>query len=1534
MDETDQETSYQQLQRFLTSPLASWIRTLLPSGLDGADALSQYMQLVDGVLLNDVMVQIDPNPSNQRVNKGINGDVNLRIQNLAILVRHLKAYYQETLQQLVIMSPPDVLTIAKEPLSEKSLSEMQKLLLLLLGCAVQCNQKETYIEKIKLLDIDTQSAIVEHIQEVTQNQENILDVHWAELPEVPSQGLDSLARSLAYQVQRLVAERDEFSEVVMELTQERDYLQVQQAYIQGQPERSSSPSSGGLSPGDTRQHLAVELADCKAKLRRLRQELEEKTEQLTDCKHEVTVSLLEIERLQQENLQLVGEARAARGYRDEADALRERSSRVERLESEVVRYRERLHDIDFYKTRMEEVREDNVVLLETKAMLEEQLECSRSRCDGLHEAEKDNLQLRAKIHRLETERDSDRQRLEELLEENLALEFAQKQSMNESAQLGWELEQLNKSPDLGCRRQSVSTEVSEAASSRAIRLEKENHSLLQTIQELRASVQDGSPQLAKLEEEKRRLSIEVEELKESLKKEHPIIEHENLNDGEEGQPQEDVFQGGEQDGSGTGQRRVDRKSEREADRLDNMEQAHSRLQEQYFDLKQSLETARGLLARLGQEKTALEEENACLRRTVEGQRSAEARLAQAERERRELEDEQEALRRSLSSLQMEARRAERLESNVQSLATEKHRIQQDLDSSAKKVAELEKELQVVEAKNHSLRRSVEELRISSRRLEHAEQASHTLESELAQSEKSRKQLDSENRRLRQQAEVREAGLEEATARVVAFEAENRAQGREMIRLGDVCTRFKEVEKENKELVKEITMDKKTLAMLREELVTEKLKVQNQNNELEKLNNELEKIGLNKEKLLQVAHSNDETKYQLLESKIESTQKKTLELREEKITALESRLEESSNLNQQLRQELKTVKKNYEALKQREEEERIAPATSPIPSRRTILLSPGKAERDDATRELLRLKDRLIEIERNNATLQAEKQALKTQYKQLESQNNHLQTQILELQKQAVSLQEHNTSLQTQNAKLQVENSTLNSQNMSLTMQQTQLQGAQAILEAEADEVAKQHEMLKVTYDALLRDHERLAALHERQAADYEDLINRHGDLKTTHRLLEVENKDLEDRLNQLLKQKDQLVELETMLKSEREKMQQETRAHTAIAGEYQQLREENDRLNATYGRLRHEHESLFSEQKELKSELNSSRLHQARLEADCSDLRQQFQQLDVDSARLGSQCELLSHLKQKLEEENRHLLDQIQSLMQHNRDLLEHSMDSKDQFHQEQKQYIDKLNELRRQKEKLEEKIMDQYRFYSLSPPRRKSNWITTQMKKLMRPRKDGSRERLRSAPDGPPLDTSPSTHDGMDSSSVGSNSLDDIQGHHHTTARKSSTGTLQRLALRRNRARNRDKEEEKALHRRSMSMNDLGPGSQSVVTTPLPAVVSGSDAPLRERQLRSGSVDGLGDPEEPAVSKLRRRDLGCMAFSTSAMHMIAGSPSLTIHHGPEGLASSNDSVRSQRDLQSSQPTSSQTCKYICFYFIFIPENSANMVHAVLHALK
>lgn len=47
------------------------------------------------------------------------------------------------------------------------------------------------------------------------------------------------------------------------------------------------------------------------------------------------------------------DARTARTYRDELDALRERAIKADKLESEVGRYREQLHKMEFYKAKVE-----------------------------------------------------------------------------------------------------------------------------------------------------------------------------------------------------------------------------------------------------------------------------------------------------------------------------------------------------------------------------------------------------------------------------------------------------------------------------------------------------------------------------------------------------------------------------------------------------------------------------------------------------------------------------------------------------------------------------------------------------------------------------------------------------------------------------------------------------------------------------------------------------------------------------------------------------------------------------------------------------------------------------------------------------------------------------------------------------------------------------------------------------------------------------------------------------------------------------
>ncbi|XP_010614163.1 girdin isoform X7 [Fukomys damarensis] len=1455
------------LEQFMTSPLVTWVKTFGPLAAGNGTNLDEYVALVDGVFLNQVMLQINPKLENQSINKKVNNDASLRIHNLSILVRQIKFYYQETLQQLIMMSLPNVLIIGKNPFSEQGTEEVKKLLLLLLGCAVQCQKKEEFIERIQGLDFDTKAAVAAHIQEVTHNQENVFDLQWMEGTDMSQEDIEPLLKNMALHLKRLIDERDEHSETIVELSEERDGLHFL-------PHASSSAQSPCSSPGmkrtESRQHLSVELADAKAKIRRLRQELEEKTEQLLDCKQELEQMEIELKRLQQENMNLLSDARSARMYRDELDALREKAIRVDKLESEVSRYKERLHDIEFYKARVEELKEDNQVLLETKTMLEDQLEGTRARSDKLHELEKENLQLKAKLHDMEMERDMDRKKIEELMEENMTLEMAQKQSMDESLHLGWELEQISRTSELSeAPQKSLGHEVNELTSSRLLKLEMENQSLTKTVEELRSnmdSTEGNTSKILKFEKENQRLSKKVEileneiiqekqslhncqnlskdlmkekaqlektieTLRENSERQIKILEQENehLNQtvsslrqrsqisaearvkdiekenkilhesiketssklnkieyekrqirkelehykekGERAEELENELHHLEKENELLQKKITNLKIT--CEKIEALEQENSELERENRKLKKTLDSFKNLtfqLESLEKENSQLDVENLELRRNVESLKCASMKMAQLQLENKELESEKEQLKKGLELMKASFKKTERLELSYQGLDTENQRLQKALENSNKKIQQLESELQDLEMENQTLQKNLEELKISSKRLEQLEKENKSLEQETSQLEKDKKQLEKENKRLRQQAEIKDTTLEENNVKIGNLEKENKTLFKEIGIYKDSCVRLKELEKENKELVKRATIDLKTLVTLREDLVSEKLKTQQMSNDLEKLTHELEKIGLNKERLLHDEQSTDDSRYKLLESKLESTLKKSLEIKEEKIAALEARLEESTNYNQQLRQELKTVKKNYEALKQRQDEERMVQSSPPVSG------EDNKWEREsqETTRELLKVKDRLIEVERNNATLQAEKQALKTQLKQLETQNNNLQAQILALQRQTVSLQEQNTTLQTQNAKLQVENSTLNSQSTSLMNQNAQLLIQQSSLENENESIIKEREDLKSLYDSLIKDHEKLELLHERQASEYESLISKHGTLKSAHKNLEAEHKDLEDRYNQLLKQKGQLEDMEKMLKVEQEKMLLENKKHETVAAKYKKLCGENDRLNHTYSQLLKETEVLQTDHKNLKTLLNNSKLEQTRLEADFSKLKEQYQQLDITSTKLNNQCELLSQLKGNLEEENRHLLDQIQTLMLQNRTLLEQNMESKDLFHVEQRQYIDKLNELRRQKEKLEEKIMDQYKFYDPSPPRRRGNWITLKMRKLIKSKKDINRERQKSLTLTPTRSDSSEGflqlphQDSQDSSSVGSNSLEDGQ----TLGTKKSSNT------------------------------------------------------------------------------------------------------------------------------------------------------------------
>ncbi|XP_038134757.1 LOW QUALITY PROTEIN: uncharacterized protein LOC119779244, partial [Cyprinodon tularosa] len=384
----------------------------------------------------------------------------------------------------------------------------------------------------------------------------------------------------------------------------------------------------------------------------------------------------------------------------------------------------------------------------------------------------------------------------------------------------------------------------------------------------------------------------------------------------------------------------------------------------------------------------------------------------------------------------------------------------------------------------------------------------------------------------------------------------------------------------------------------------------------------------------------------------------------------------------------------------------------------------------ATAELLRQKDHLIAVEKSNASLQTESSLLKEQLKQMENQNSSLNSQMAALQRHASTLQEQNSALHTETAKLQVENSTVSSQSASLMAQNAVLQGQVTALEAEAESWQRQRDEAWRARESVLSDHERLLSVHERQAQEYETLISQHAALKGKQRALESEHRTLHGKYCALLQLKEKWEEQQKEGQEEQEELQQEVQKNRLLQQENLQLKSEVDRLTQNQAQ---QNQGLQQRLNELKSSLSSAQQEAGQWMARYDSLMEQHQNLDITMTKLDNHCELLSRLKGNLEEENHHLLSQINLLSQQNQTLLERSMESKELFHQEQKTYIDKLNVLRRQKEKLEEKIMDQYKFYDPTPKKR-SQWSGAKaLVKLIRPRKEQpDRDRARSAPDIP----------------------------------------------------------------------------------------------------------------------------------------------------------------------------------------------------------
>ncbi|XP_027712061.1 coiled-coil domain-containing protein 88B isoform X2 [Vombatus ursinus] len=1339
------------LRDFLSGSLATWVQglaALVGEGQEKEDGEEEeegplspedrFLRLSDGALLHRVMGLIAPNSRGGLRPGGVQGGPGARrVTRLSHLQARLRDFYQEELQLLILVPPPDLQMLGFEPLSEEVIEELEGTLKLMLGASVQCEHRELFIRHIQGLSLGVQSELAAAIQEVSQPGAGmVLALAGPEPGELAGPELELLVRSHMEALVKLARERDRTAQRLAEMLQEQEVPSLQ-------PEPPQ-----GVSQEGPHHHLTLQLADAKAQLRRLRQELEEKAEELLDSQGEVQGLESEIRRLRQEAQVLSGQARRATLYREEAEVLRERAGRLPRLQEDLRRCRERLHVAEAYKGQLEEERALSGALEAARALLEEQLEGARERCSRLHETQRENLLLRARLGEAQVELESARQQLDHLVEENVALE----------AELRWTLHPSPSSPGDApqpCWAPSLQDEVREVEVGRLRSLEQENRELRGQLRELKAGrwsqpplteVEDEESEVPKLEERNQVLEPSgLRDIPKTKNEPPPVLA--SLGDGHgkslpvsEGSVLECSRPSDSPDASGEAGKPV-RSQDLDALALTQQQSKGKAVQEELHgkslrgeislqgeteagDLKSKASSAQPKpLERQSEgqpggqppsprlEAVQGDEEHGEVKPVVQEQRlecEVQVQEGQAgedgdwEREQQALKGDIESLKRAMEALEKEREslkgEVEAGEQRLKALNGEREAWREEQEVQGQRLDALERELESLRHERETLRG---ELEAQGRRLEARGEEAARLGEELARARKAEAEAHSEA-----EAEAREReGLREA---LEAAGRELEAAGREREALAEALgaagrerrqweregprlraraeaaeQKLLELESEERALRGQAEKERQVVEAVRKELQKAAVESQQLKTQVERLQLELGQVTQERDTQLKEQEKHQERTYQALEKRLEEESVVALATKDEEIMSLKARVQ---GLEGQLQCQVSLGLKAEEPP------------------------GPGGAKECPAAAQAVQetLSGRLIMVERSNAALAAEKAALQGQMRQLEGQVGTLQGRVQELQLQNHRAQEQSSQLQAEKAVLET--------------QGQELRERLGALDKEMRGARQEQEAAWLQHQALLRDHEALGRLQQRQEVELEGLLGRHRELKATLRELELSHKELQGRYEQLQAQRAQVEAQEVALQAERERLAQDRLHQKGLEEELRRLQSEHERAQVSLADASRERGELQGERGELRGRLARLELERAQLEAQGQGLRETNQKLDLSVCRLTTQCQLLTELRAAQEEENRQLLAEVQTLSRENRGLMERSLESRDHLHREQREYLDQLNALRREKQKLVEKIMDQYRVLEPGPlPRtKKGSWLADKVKKLMRHKREG----------------------------------------------------------------------------------------------------------------------------------------------------------------------------------------------------------------------
>uniref|UniRef100_A0A671Q5X2 Protein Hook homolog 2-like n=1 Tax=Sinocyclocheilus anshuiensis TaxID=1608454 RepID=A0A671Q5X2_9TELE len=489
----------------LSDSLFIWLQTFqVPS------CVSKH-ELTSGVAIAHVLNKIDSSWFNEtwlsRIKEDGGTNWRLKVSNLKKILQSMMEYYHDVLgQQVSDEHVPDVCLIGEMG----DVTELGRLLQLVLGCAVSCDQKQEHIQQIMTLEEQVQHVVMTAIQEVHNTQRSTCAFR-----SILKQNFEN-----AMKIEQIICLCVIQVSVLME---EKSSLQVE---LQSLRERLNRCETPDVSSTITNKKLLL----LQSQMEQLQEENYRLDSSRDDLRVRADVLEREVTDLQLRNEELTSLAQEAQSLKDEMDILRHSSDRVSRLEAMVETYKRKLEDLGDLRRQVRLLEERNHVYMQRTCELEEELRranairsqldtykrqvkerclhCSRQHTSLHRQCEDTVVRLQQENKTLCVQEESYRHRLEELqtqLEDSQrsqnTLETQNRLSQQQISELSAQVEELQR---------ALQEQDSKTEDSSLLKKKLEEH--LEKLHEAHSDLQRKREVIDDLEPHK------IDELQEILKK--------------------------------------------------------------------------------------------------------------------------------------------------------------------------------------------------------------------------------------------------------------------------------------------------------------------------------------------------------------------------------------------------------------------------------------------------------------------------------------------------------------------------------------------------------------------------------------------------------------------------------------------------------------------------------------------------------------------------------------------------------------------------------------------------------------------------------------------------------------------------------------------------------------------------------------------------------------------------------------------------------------------------------------------------------